>query len=215
MLILGFGMGMSRWKKPEFLFLISSFVFILVTGGILTDDAPTFSRLVSIIPLAALLLALVIDEFVNIFERGSLKPFVPFLLLIITLYLGALGVMDWNTYLREVGNFARPVVRVARYLDTLPNQIVACGITDDFNMDQEEIKFLDWPRLTVAVSPDTANLTADICPGQNLVWILSPPYQNRLSELQTQWPGGTITNHYLENGDLVFTSYLVSNSPNP
>ena len=155
------------------------------------------------------------DEFVYVFERVSLKSFVPLLLLGMALFLGALAVMDWKAYLREVENLARPEVRVARYPDALPDEINACGITDRYRMDRRKLSFLVGPADALVVPLDTANLTADICPGQNLVWILSPIYQNRLSELQAQWPGGTVENHRLENGDLMFTSYLISNQTNP
>jgi 4-amino-4-deoxy-L-arabinose transferase-like glycosyltransferase len=215
MLILGFGTCLYRWKKPEYLFVIASFVFILITGSILTDDAPTWCRLVGLIPLAALLIALVFNETIEIFNRASLKPLIPLLLLGIVLYLGVLGVMDWNTYIREVENQTRPVVRVARYLNSLPADINACGITDDYQITQEEIRFLGWPRSLVVVSPDTAEITPDICPGENLVWILSPAYQNRLSEIKAEWPSGIVENHMVNN-QLVFISYLVSsNKPNP
>jgi hypothetical protein len=217
LLILGFAMGLSRWRKPEYLFVISSFVFLLITGSILTLDAPTWCRLVGIIPLAALLIALVMDELVNGFERSSLKPFIPLLLLGIAFFLGVLAVTDWNTYLKEVGNLnsVRPEVLVARYLNTLPADIDACGITDEYQIDQEEIKFLGWPRSIVVVPSGTAALTPVVCPGEDLVWILAPAYQNRLPELQSQWPGGTVETHRLENGDLMFVSYLVSNPAAP
>ena len=197
--------------------MIASFVLILVTGSILTDDAPTWCRLVGIIPLAALLIALVLDEFLNVFERTSLKPFVPFLLVGVALFLGVLAVTDWDTYLKEVGNAnsVRSVVFVARYLAALPDEVNACGITDEYRLDQEEIKFLGWPRSIEVVPPETAALTPDSCPGKNLVWILAPTYHNRLPELQAQWPGGTVEDHRRDNGDLMFTSYLISNKTNP
>jgi hypothetical protein len=217
MLFLGFGMSLYRWRKPEFLFLICSFMFILVVGGILTIDAPTWSRLVGIIPLAALLIALVMDEFVNGLERIAMKPFVPFLLLGMTLFLGVLAVMDWNIYVREVenGNAVRPEVHVARYLDSLPDEITACGITDTYLLSQAEIKFLGWPRSIVVVPPDTVALTPEICPAKNVVWILAPAYENRLAEVQSQWPGGIIERHIALNGWHVFTSYLISSPANP
>jgi 4-amino-4-deoxy-L-arabinose transferase-like glycosyltransferase len=209
LLILGLGLGLYRWRKPEFLFVIASFIFILLTGSILSNDAPTWCRLVGLIPLATLLVALVIDELMNVLEGFSLKPFVPFIFLGVILFLAVLAMVDWNTYIGDVKGYARPVVRVGRYLDSLPKEINACGITDGYPMDQAEIKFLAWPRSIVAVPADTAKLTAEICPGPNLVWILSPTYQNRLPEIQSLWPGGTIEDHRLENGDLMFTSYLI------
>jgi hypothetical protein len=145
-----------------------------------------------------------------------LKPFIPFLLFGMTLFLGALAVTDWNTYLREVGNedIVRPEVQVARYLDTLPDEITACGITDEYLISQEEILFMGWPRSIIVVPADTAVLTPDLCPSENVVWILAPVYENRSSELQTQWPGGILEKHFVNQWH-VFTSYLVSNKSAP
>jgi 4-amino-4-deoxy-L-arabinose transferase-like glycosyltransferase len=215
LLILGFGMSLYRWKKLEYLFVISSFSLILVVGSILTNDAPTWVRLVGIIPLTALLMALVLDEFVNIFERIYLKPFIPLLLLGIALFLGALAITDWKIYLRDVGNesITRPEVHIARYLDALPDEVTACGLTDEYLIDQEEIKFLGWPRTIVVVPADTVALNPEVCPGESVVWILSPTYKNRLPEIQSKWIGGIAENHLI-NDWLVFTSYLV-NDPAP
>ncbi len=214
LLPLGFGMSLCRWKKPEFLFLVSSFVFILVTGSILTDNAPTWCRLVGIIPLAALMIALVMDEFFNIFERLSLKPLIPLLLVGATVFLWQLGMLDWRIYLAEVTNedITRPEVHVARYLDTLPDEVAACGITDEYLISQEEIRFMGWPRAIIAVPADTAALTRGICPGDNVVWILAPAYYDRLAEIQTKWPGGVAEDHVTKNGWHIFTSYLIENA---
>jgi 4-amino-4-deoxy-L-arabinose transferase-like glycosyltransferase len=210
MLILGLGMGFVRWRKPEYMFLVSSFMLIIITGGILTVNAPTWCRLVGIIPLAALLIALGIDKFINLFEKTSLKPFVPFLSLSAVLYLGVMGVMDWKYYVANVSLQPRPVVNVGRYLDTLPTNVNACGITDGFSMDQAEIVFLGWPRKLVTVPPDASILTIDTCPGPNLVWILSTLYRNRLPEIQALWPGGSVHDYLFENGEIMYTSYLVA-----
>jgi len=217
LIFLGFGMSLYRWKKPEFLFTLSSLLFILTTGSVLTIDPPTWVRVVGVIPFAALLIALVMDEFINILERVSLKAFIPLLLVGMTLFLGELAVVDWNAYLRDVGNedITRPEVHVARYLDSLPDQVTACGITDEYLISQEEILFMGWPRSIIVVPADTAVLTPDLCPSENVVWILAPKYKDRLSELQIQWPGGTFEDHLTKNGWHVFTSYLVPSRANP
>jgi hypothetical protein len=172
---------------------------------------------VGIIPLVALFIALVMDEFVNLLERLSLKPFVPLLLAGIALFLWQLGTMDWEIYLRDVGNedVTRPEVHVARYLDTLPDDITACGITDEYLINQEEIQFMGWPRSIIVVPADTATLTHELCPGENVVWILAPAYHDRLSELQVKWPGGTVEDHVTNNGWHIFTSYLVPDQTDP
>jgi hypothetical protein len=217
MLVLGCAMSLYRLRKLEFLFVTSSFVVILITGSVLTRDAPTWSRMVGIIPFAALFIALAMDEFVNVLERTSLKPFVPLLLVGITLFLGVLAVKDWNIYLREVENedITRAVVQVARYLDSLPDEITACGLTDEYIISQEEILFLGWPRSIVVVPADTPTLTPNLCPSQNVVWILAPAFKNRLSELQAQWPDGIVEDHITKGGWHVFTSYLVFNKNTP
>jgi hypothetical protein len=211
-LALGFGMSLYRWRKPEFLFSLLSFLFILTTGCILTIDSPTWVRVVGIIPLAALFIALVLDEFANILDRASLKPFVPVAMIGVALFLFQLGTTDWKIYLRDVGNedMTRPEVHVARYIDTLPDDIAACGITDDYRIDQEEIVFMGWPRSIVVVPADTAVLTRDLCPAKDVVWILAPAYRGRLAELEAMLPGGTVEDHITKNGWLVFTSYLVT-----
>ncbi|CAG0973177.1 hypothetical protein ANAEL_01294 [Anaerolineales bacterium] len=217
LLLLGFGMSLYRWKKPEFLFLVSSFVSMLVIGSILTDNAPTWCRLVGIIPLAALLIALVLDEFVNLLERLSLKPFVPLLIIGLAVFLWQLGTLDWKIYLIDVTNedITRPEVHVARYLDTLPDEVTACGITDEYLINQEEIRFMGWPRSILVVPADTPTLVHELCPGKNVVWILAPVYKDRLSELRIKWPGGTAEDHITKNGWHVFTSYLVANETSP
>jgi hypothetical protein len=127
------------------------------------------------------------------------------------LFLAQLGVADWNNYVNFVGdpNTTRPEVLLARYLDSLPDEIAACGITSEYHIDQEEIRFMGWPRQIIVVPEDTAVLTPELCSRENVVWILEPAYEDRLSEIQTMWPGGTVKRYYTENGWHVFTSYLV------
>jgi hypothetical protein len=190
-------------------------------GGILTNDAPTWVRLVGIIPLAALLIALVMDEFFCLLERLSFKAFTPFLVICVALLLRQLAVVDWNNYLNFASDqdIVRPEVHVGRYLDTLPDEVAVCGITDehDYLVSQEEIQFLGWPRSITVIPADTAVLPPDLCPAKNVVWILSPVYKDRLAEIEAQWPGGIVENHLTKSGWYEFTSYLVSdkNVPRP
>jgi hypothetical protein len=133
-------------------------------------------------------------------------------------FLWQLGTMDWKIYLRDVGNenITRPEVHVARYLDTLPDEIATvCGMTDEYLISQEEIQFMGWPRAIIVVPADTPVLTPELCPGENVVWILAPAFQSRLAELQAKWPGGIAENHITNNGWHIFTSYLVRNQANP
>jgi hypothetical protein len=132
-------------------------------------------------------------------------------------FLWQLGTLDWKIYFIDVTNedITRPEVHVARYLDTLPEEVTACGITDEYLINQEEIRFMGWPRSILVVPADTPALVHELCPGENVVWILAPVYKDRLSELQTKWPGGTAEDHVTNNGWHIFTSYLVTNKTDP
>jgi len=77
-------------------------------------------------------------------------------------------------------------------------------------MNQEEIRFMGWPRTIVPVPSDIAQITADICPGPDRVWILSPTFRNRLPEIVALWPGGTVKDYLYSDGEGIFTAYRVS-----
>jgi 4-amino-4-deoxy-L-arabinose transferase-like glycosyltransferase len=214
MLILGLGTAIFRWKKPEYLITIGSFTLILVSGGVLTVNAPTWTRLLGIIPFSALIIAFALNEFYVIMERVSWKVLTPFVTLSLILFFFFLGLQDWNTYLHDM-KFARPVVYVSRYLASLPTNVSACGITDGVDLNSPETEFLAYPRTAVLISPDIQRFTPESCPGSQIVWVLTPAYTNRLSEIENVWATGIIQEHRWENGELIFTSYLVSSKPNP
>ncbi|MGD0004635.1 MAG: glycosyltransferase family 39 protein [Anaerolineaceae bacterium] len=214
MLILGLGTAIFRRRKPEYLITIASFILILVTGSVLTVNAPTWTRLVGIIPFSALLIAFAFNEFFNIFDRLSWNVLTPFLSLSLILFFSLLGFVDWNNYIQAM-NIARPVVYVSRYLASLPNDVNACGITDGFDLNYPEVTFLAWPRTTVVISPEIKKFTADSCPGSKIIWILTQNYVNRLPEIENEWPGGISQEHQSENGEFIFTSYMVSGISNP
>jgi len=214
MLILGLGTAIFRRRKPEYLITIVSFILILITGSVLTVNAPTWARLVGIIPFSALIIAFAFNEFFNIFDRLSWKVLTPFLSLSLLLFFSLLGVVDWNNYIQAM-KIARPVVYVSRYLATLPTDINACGITDGFDLNYPEVTFLAWPRTAVVISPESKKFTADSCPGSKIIWILTPNYVSRLPEIENEWPGGFLQEHRFTNGDLMFTSYLFSGKSNP
>jgi 4-amino-4-deoxy-L-arabinose transferase-like glycosyltransferase len=214
MLILGLGSTIFKWKKPEYLITLACFAFILVTGSVMTVNAPTWSRLVGIIPFSALIIAFAFNEFFNIFDRISWKVLTPFLWLAILMLFALLGTADWNIFTQEMKH-ERPVVQVSRYLATLPTDVNACGITEGFDLKWPEVNFLAWPRNTVVIPQDIIKITADSCPGSKIVWILTPASSNRINEIENEWPGGILQEHRLENGDLIFASYLVYGKPNP
>ena len=210
LLVLGLGYGLLRWRKLGMVLVLSSFGLILVLGGIMTANAPTWSRLVGIMPLAALLIAVPLDQGWDILTRLKGESFVSMLVVGVSAFLIVVGVKEWNLYYDAARDYARPVVRVGRYLNTLPPKVAACGMLDSYALDWAEVKFMAWPRPLLDVSPDTPDTQLDACPGPPFVWVLSPQYANRLDAVQARWPGGVVEEHYEPNGTYVFTSYLVA-----
>lgn len=208
LLVLGLGYAVLRWRTSGTVLMLSSFGLILVLGSIMTANAPTWSRLVGIMPLAAFLIALPLDQLWDIFAQLKANKLWPVLAMAVGVFLAIVGVKEWGLYYEAVRDRARPVVRVGRYLNTLPPQVSACGILDGYALDWAEVQFMGWPRKLLNVPPDTSD-DALACTNLPFVWILSPRYTSRLEALRARWPEGVVTSHYQASGELVFTSYLV------
>jgi len=69
LLVLGSSYGLLRWRTLGMVLILSSFGLILVLGSMMTVNAPTWSRVVGIIPLASLLVALPLDQLWDLLDR--------------------------------------------------------------------------------------------------------------------------------------------------
>jgi len=119
------------------------------------------------------------------------------------------GLTEWRIYIREVADYQRPVVAVARYLDGLPEQVSACGVTGEFGLSWAEVQFLGWPRTLVELDPIRPNLDEPACAAEPVVWIFSPDEQATLGRLRQMRPGGIEEVHRDSQGGETFTSYLI------
>ena len=209
LLVLGFFQALGKWKKPAYLFLVVAYVMILVTGGILTIDTPTWPRLLGAFPFGAFFIAIVLEK-IYIHSHNYSKYFLP---LSVSILLGVLiifvGVRDWKQYIKYASMETRPIVFVGRYIDPLADDVVVCGMTDGYSILWAETAFLGWPHTLKEIPVDIPQITEEICPGENIVWILSPKYQSRLKEIRELWPEGTTNEYYKFNNEFLFVSYLV------
>jgi 4-amino-4-deoxy-L-arabinose transferase-like glycosyltransferase len=208
--VLGFFQALRKWNKTEYLIVVGSFVLIMVTGGILTIDTPTWCRLLPALPFGAFFIAIVLDKILTYFAFYSKKIFSLFAIIMVVGLLSTLSVLDWKQYIDYASVETRPVVFVGRYIDSLPDEIVACGMTADYSFLWSEIAFLGWPRTMIEVPSDMDQINISICPGEKLVWILSPPFAHRVEELKSIWPNGEYQEHFNFKNDLMFISYLIS-----
>ncbi len=215
LLVLGFFQALWKWKQPEYLITVSSFVFIMVTGGILTIDTPTWCRLLPAILLGAFFIAIVFEKILAYSNSFSKKLISLFVMLLLVGFLITLGIQDWNQYINYVSKETRTVVYLGRFIDPLPDDIDVCAMTDGYNIFWSETAFLGWPHTLIEIPADIPQISKEDCPGEKLVWIISPAYKMRLEEIKKIWPNGAMMEHYKYNKELLFISYLVANPSLP
>lgn len=104
---------------------------------------------------------------------------------------------------------------MGRFIDPLPDDINVCAMTDGYNIFWSETAFLGWPHTMIEVSADISQISKEDCPGEKLVWIISPAYKMRLEEIKEIWPNGAMMEHYKYNKEFLFISYLVDNPSLP
>jgi hypothetical protein len=216
LVLLGVGYSLRRWRRPGPGFALIWLFAILITGSILTNNAPFWPRLIGVLPVAALmagisiyasLRALHLDGPLDSLWRPS-PVAVTFLAL--ALLFSLIGQRNWDDYFRFVGNNARAQASIGRYLDALPDDFVACSFSQPYSLNERETAFLAWPHRLVDMAPDAADSALNACPGPNRVWILAPRDNSQLARVQLRWPDGQLRMHRNGAEQPVFLSYLIA-----
>ena len=216
LVLLGIGYSLRRWRHPGAGFTLIWLLAILVTGSVLTNNAPFWPRLVGILPAAALMVGVALDTLLK--GLGLTRPMrsiwepspnaVVIWSLVIVFIL--LGQHNWRAYFLFTANNARPQARIGRYLDSLPDELVACGFSSPFHLSERETAFLAWPHPTFDLNTAVTGPLLDICPGPKRVWILDPQNPSQRIRVQRRWPQGQLREHRDGTGRVVFLSYLVA-----
>lgn len=236
LIVLGLGYAVRWWRVPGVALWTIFWGLNLVIGGILTGDAPAWMRLVGMTFAGAFFAGLALHRVaatvlscVALSPPGAVRvptnesrnrPGRPTgararraaLIGIAVGYLAFLAVggwHDWTEYTRFARDNARPQTLIGRYLASLPPTIVACDISEAYDVQVRETAFLAAPHLLVDLpaNPTTADLQR--CPGPPFVWILGPGQWPQLARLRALWPNGVESQHQLSNGSIVFMTYLV------
>ncbi len=220
LVLLGIGYSLRRWRHPGLGFTLIWLLTILVTGSILTNNAPFWPRLVGILPAAALMAGLTLHALLKSFvgglpSRTTLWRSDPaaVAMLAVALSLLLVGGQNWRAYFAVASNNARPQARIGRYLDSLPDDIAACSFSQPYRLSERETAFLAWPHRLMDLPPETAGAALDVCPGPNRVWILSPADNSQLARVQLRWPNGQLRTLRDAADRPVFLSYLLMVGP--
>ena len=209
LLVLGVGYALRRLRRRGHALAIFWLLSVMVVGSMLTNNAPFWPRLVGILPAAALLIALAAERVWALAEEvwGETASALAALLLAVALvYVGLFG---WQVYSEATKDNARPRARIGRYLYGLDPVVNACLLVEPFQLEVREIAFLAHPRGTYDLPADAHGSELDGCPGPQRVYILTPNHQDVLAELETRYPGGVWEEHFDEEDNLIFVSYLL------
>ncbi len=119
---------------------------IAVLGGILTLDAPFWPRLIGIVPAAALLAAVALDQILELGRKVFGRHAVVFISALIAILLAVVGYLNWNQYYSAVKENASAQVVTGRSLTasrrTLPRVACLVGLRLLF------VKHIFWPGRT-------------------------------------------------------------------
>lgn len=212
LIVLGLGFALRRWKDAGMAFMLLWLVLMVVLGGILTIDTPFWPRLVGVVPAAAFLAAVALDQIIEIGRKTFGAQSTPFIAALIAVFLIVVGCLNWNEYYLAVKDNGTPPTVVGRYLNRMPLNVTACGIFSEFRLDAHgTTTFMAWPRKLVDIEPDAPDAELDNCTGSSLVWILSPENIGRLDAIRARWPDGI--EQELTNRDYTLTFYLVGVDP--
>ncbi len=203
---LGLASALARLRRPGMFFTAAAFLLMIITGGVLTVNAPTWSRLVGVIPLAAVLIALPLDMIIQ--RLSNHVRMRPVLVLAAAAFVLTAGLQEWRIYVRDTGGYARPIVAVGRYLGGLPESFSACGVTSEYSLTFSEPAFLAWPRRLAVLDPANPRLDDPACAVPPVVWIFTPDQESTLEQVRRLYPGGEVEVHRNYEGRVDFVSYL-------
>jgi len=222
-IVLGLAAALRTWKQPGPALCLLWLGLTMTLGSVLTGDAPFWPRLVGIIPAAALLAALALEQVWELLRRLAISRTGKVTRQTVAAVAAAAGMVvfliiagwqNWSLYVNTAGVQIHPEAQIGRFLYSLPVEVTACEIIDPadpsrFSLKVREVDFLAWPRQGMDFPADTPDAGLAACPGPPFVWILSPNMVNRLPAIQQRWPGGLLETHTTPGGDPGFTSYRV------
>jgi hypothetical protein len=195
-------------------FLLTALGLTLFLGSFLVAGAPSWPRLVLLIPLAAGFIGLAVFDLGRwlIIVLNSFLPARWSIVLLVTaamIFFFSLGLYEWNLYYATVGHDGLITSRIGRFLGTFPTNVTACDISGAYHLHIYELEFLAGERQFVDIPAEASNDQLARCPKSNSVWVLYPDYFNRLDDIRAYAPGGTTEEHLDRDGNLGFITYAL------
>ena len=213
LIVLGLGSALRRWKDAGMFMALIWLALMAVLGSILTVDAPPWPHLVGIVPAAALLIAVALDQLIELVGRVFDDQARILISVLLVIFLVMVGVINWDQYHQTVKDNGSITTMIGRYIGSLPEDVTACSLVSGTPLAVRETAFLAWPRKLVDIQPDAPDSSLDDCTGDSLVWVISPENIGRLNAVRERWTDGVVQNYTFPHYDYTLTFYLVNVDP--
>ncbi len=195
--ILGLGYVLVRWRWLSYTSVLAWTVLGVVLGCFLTIDAPSWQRLLILLPPTALLAAVALNQLYEL-ANHTLVHIADGAMLIaptaVTLLIIGVGMLNWTTYVNAKSTWATPRTRIARYLADQPSSTRAYMVSKDLTYKDREFRFLAPGYLFANLTPEQAEGEFAFV-GTPTLLILTPEQHALLQQLQQKFPDGLAETH--------------------
>jgi 4-amino-4-deoxy-L-arabinose transferase-like glycosyltransferase len=204
---LGLGVGLRRAGDPRQILLLAWIGLPFFFGGVLTYDPPYWPHLNLVLPAVMLVAARGLDALVGALSPTPGTPSRTAMVGLAALTVAFTGLTNWQSYLAFVDDNAGPRIRVARFVDDLPEGYRVYLISSTFNGGEYPFRFFNRDVPIVDLSPAELAATATAEPGP-AVYILVEQ-DAALETLVELHPDAEVQTHHDWEDRRVFVSVKV------
>lgn len=219
LVVLGTAFGLRHVRHWVCAWMLIWLILVLAAGGVMTNNAPFWPRVVLALLPAAGLAALALDRIWQAVEDAAGASSRRLLPAIVLALIVGLGVANWQLYQAFARQNGRPRALVGRMVATLPATVTVCLVPEDagdpatwiHSIQEREIAFLLPPRAGFDVDPagQPSAQAMVACSAAGAVWVVPAGRQEVLAWLEQQYPHGALQSHGAGSGQAAFYSFAV------
>lgn len=199
LVLLGIVLSIRFARNVSFAVLPIWFFLTLIIGNMLTIDPFFLPRATGALPVLYLFVGIALDKIVSLVNRRS-RPFARIILLISILFVLVVSIVNLKIYFidSERNMYGDPnkytAVKIVQYLESVPPTYTAIFLTQpNLHADYPPIQFFH-PAQTLI---DRENPSAYTIPEvKQTIFILYPNYEQKVNDLVSVNPSGTLHTEY-------------------
>jgi hypothetical protein len=212
--ILGLAYSLSQWRRWEHFFLNLWFWATIVTGNILTTDAPFTPRLVGMVPVLFIFAGLALDKIREQLSQAFRSKGKRYFASVTALTLLLIACTNGDAYLNRYIGKQKPMsgsTELARYIRTLgPEYRTYLLGAPHLYFSFSAIRFIARGSEGVDVHNVADEIPIRSTVEKEVVFILLPSHVDALSFIRRYYPNGILEEHRDVYDHLMFASYRVS-----